>query len=52
MVLRAWAEFCRDVGVLGSALGMTISYTAYHSIGWAVAAGCFSWFYVIYKVMV
>ena len=32
----------------GSALAMVISYTAWHSIGWAIFHGLLSWFYVIY----
>ena len=32
----------------GSALAMIISYTAWHSIGWAIFHGLLSWFYVIY----
>ncbi|MDH5233509.1 MAG: hypothetical protein OEW77_01025 [Gemmatimonadota bacterium] len=32
----------------GSALAMVISYTAHHSILWAMVHGVFSWLYVIY----
>ena len=32
----------------GSCLAIVISYTANHSIGWAIFHGCLSWFYVIY----
>lgn len=32
----------------GSALAMVISYTAHHSILWAMIHGVFSWLYVIY----
>jgi len=32
----------------GSALAITISWTANHSILWAILHGIFSWFYVIY----
>jgi hypothetical protein len=32
----------------GSALAMTISWSQWHSIHWAVIHGIFSWFYVIY----
>lgn len=35
----------------GTCLSMIISYTTYHSIGWAVIHGCFSWFYVIYYLI-
>lgn len=32
----------------GSALAMVISYTTWHSIGWAIIHGLLSWVYVIY----
>ena len=32
----------------GSALAMVISYVNWHSIGWAIVHGLFSWGYVIY----
>lgn len=32
----------------GSALAMVISYTTWHSIGWAIVHGLLSWIYVIY----
>jgi hypothetical protein len=32
----------------GSCLAMIISYTAWHSILWAILHGIFSWGYVIY----
>lgn len=32
----------------GSCLAMVISYTTWHSIGWAIIHGLFSWLYVIY----
>ena len=32
----------------GSALAMVISYTNWHSIGWAIFHGLLSWVYVIY----
>lgn len=35
----------------GSCLAMIISYTAYHSIGWAIIHGCLSWIYVIYYLI-
>ena len=35
----------------GSALAMVISYTAWHSIGWAIIHGIFSWFYVLYYII-
>ena len=33
---------------LGSILGVTLSWARNRSIFWAVLAGIFSWFYVIY----
>jgi len=35
----------------GSALAITISWSANHSILWAILHGFFSWFYVIYYVI-
>jgi len=35
----------------GSALAMVISYTAWHSVGWAIIHGLLSWVYVIYYVI-
>ena len=35
----------------GSALAMVISYVNWHSVGWAVIHGLFSWAYVIYYVI-
>lgn len=32
----------------GSALAMVISYTTWHSIGWAIFHGILGWIYVIY----
>lgn len=36
----------------GAALAMVISYTNWHSVGWAIFHGLLSWVYVIYFVMV
>ena len=36
----------------GSALAITISWSANHSILWAMLHGLFSWFYVIYYAIV
>ena len=33
---------------LGAALAVTISWSRYHSLLWAVIDGIFGWFYVIY----
>ena len=35
----------------GSALAMVISYTNWHSVGWAIFHGLLSWAYVIYFVL-
>ena len=35
----------------GSALAMVISYTAWHSIGWAIFHGLLSWAYVMYYII-
>ena len=35
----------------GSALAMVISYTAWHSIGWAIFHGLLSWAYVLYYII-
>ncbi|GLH75183.1 hypothetical protein SSBR45G_00910 [Bradyrhizobium sp. SSBR45G] len=35
----------------GSALAMTISYSANHSILWAIIHGIFGWLYVIYAAL-
>lgn len=32
----------------GTALAMVISYTNWHSIGWAIIHGILGWLYVIY----
>ena len=35
----------------GSALAMVISYTTWHSVGWAILHGLLSWLYVLYFVI-
>jgi hypothetical protein len=35
----------------GSALAMVISYTNWHSVGWAVIHGLMSWLYVVYYIL-
>ncbi|MGO5115080.1 hypothetical protein ACTQ33_08595 [Candidatus Avoscillospira sp. LCP25S3_F1] len=35
----------------GSALAMVISYTTWHSVGWAIFHGLLSWVYAIYFVV-
>ena len=43
-VTRAGASF-------GSALAIAISWSANHSILWAIVHGLFSWFYVVYYAL-
>jgi hypothetical protein len=43
-VARAGASF-------GSALAIAISWSAHHSILWAIVQGFFSWAYVIYYAL-
>ena len=41
-----------DIGAaLGTALAVVISYTTWHSIGWAILHGIFGWAYVIYYII-
>ena len=35
----------------GSALAITISWSLWHSVLWAIIHGFFSWFYVIYYLL-
>ena len=35
----------------GSAPAMGVSYTAWHSIGWAIFHGLLSWAYVLYYII-
>lgn len=35
----------------GSALAMVISYSTWHSVGWAILHGLLSWVYVIYFIV-
>ena len=35
----------------GSALAMVISYTTWHSVGWAIFHDLLSWIYVIYFML-
>ena len=35
----------------GSALAMVISFSTWHSVGWAILHGIFSWLYVIYYII-
>lgn len=47
------AEFASDQGIdtaaaIGVALAVVLSYTHWHSIGWAIFHGLLNWVYVIY----
>lgn len=44
-------EVARSGITLGTALAITISWSANKSIIWAVVHGLFSWFYVIYYAL-
>ena len=35
----------------GTCLAMVISYTNWHSVGWAIFHGLLSWVYVIYFIL-
>lgn len=35
----------------GCALAMVVSYTTWHSVGWAIFHGLLGWLYVIYFVL-
>ena len=35
----------------GTCLAMVISYTNWHSVGWAIVHGLLSWLYVIYYMI-
>ena len=35
----------------GACLAMVISYTTWHSVGWAIFHGLLSWAYVIYFIL-
>jgi len=46
--LSTRVEVVRSGIGFGSALAITMSWSANHSILWAIVHGLFSWFYVIY----
>ena len=46
------AEFTRAGISFGSALSIVISWSVNHSVLWAIVHGIFSWFYVVYYVLV
>jgi hypothetical protein len=46
------AETATSTGIsFGSALAITISWSQWHSILWAILHGICSWFYVIYFML-
>lgn len=48
VIMRARGDAAKAGIGFGSALAITISWSANESILWAIAHGIFSWFYVIY----
>lgn len=36
---------------LGAAIAVTVSWSLYHSLLWAIVHGFFGWFYVIYYAL-
>lgn len=48
MIMITTREAARSGIGFGSALAIAISWSANHSILWAILHGLFSWFYVIY----
>jgi hypothetical protein len=41
-----------NVGIgIGNVIAILISWSLYHSIGWAFLHGIFGWFYIIYYVI-
>jgi hypothetical protein len=52
MTQQTSASGAAKVGIgFGSALAITISWSANHSIFWAIIHGALSWFYVIYYAL-
>ena len=50
--IRTYTTSATRAGIsLGSALAVTISWSLYKSILWAIIHGVLSWFYVIYYVL-
>lgn len=46
-----WKHQGSGFWVFGSALAITLSYVQNTSIWWAILHGIFSWFYVIYRII-
>ena len=44
-------EVAKKSITFGTCLAMVISYTTWHSVGWAIVHGILSWLYVIYFVI-
>ncbi len=49
--MRVQQEVVRSGITFGTALAIAISWSANHSIFWAIVHGILSWFYVIYYVI-
>jgi hypothetical protein len=52
MSMRVQQEVVRSGITFGTALAITISWSANHSILWAIIHGILSWIYVIYYLIV
>jgi len=46
--MRGWHQTTTAGITFGSCLAIVVSYSAWHSIPWAILHGLFSWGYVIY----
>jgi hypothetical protein len=49
--MRGWHQTTTAGITFGSCLAIVVSYSAWHSIPWAILHGLFSWGYVIYYVL-
>jgi hypothetical protein len=49
--MRVQQEVVRSGITFGTALAITISWSANHSILWAIIHGILSWIYVIYYII-
>jgi len=49
--MRGWSHTTTAGITFGSCLAIVVSYSAWHSIPWAILHGIFSWGYVIYYVI-
>ncbi len=44
-------RFLRSAIAFGSALAMVVSYSAWHSVFWAIVHGLLSWIYIVYYLL-